>query len=97
MPTAELAERVSILEVRMEGLYEAVRRAEHKAETSMGRQDFLAKNLTEVRTTVNRIEQTQQDHGKTLENHGRMLEDHGRMLEDHGKILRQILSRLDKS
>jgi predicted nucleic acid-binding Zn-ribbon protein len=111
MAMAELAERVSVLESRMDGLSEALRHAEHKAETCMGRQDFLAENLTEVRTTVNRIERTQQDHGRMLENHGRMLEDRGRMLEDHGKkledhgrmlkdhgdILRQILAKLDKS
>jgi uncharacterized protein YydD (DUF2326 family) len=87
MAMAELAERVSILEVRMEGLSEAVQRAEHKAEISMGRQDFLAENLIEVRTTAARIERTQQDHGKTLDSHGRMLESHGRMLESHGRML----------
>jgi ABC-type transporter Mla subunit MlaD len=97
MPKAELAERVSILEARMENLSEAVQRAERKAETSMARQDFLAENLTEVRTTVTHIKRTQQHHGKVLEDHGRMLEDHGRMLEDHGNMLRQILAKLDRS
>jgi hypothetical protein len=95
MAMVELAERVSILEVRMEGLSEAVRRADHKAETSMGRQDFLAENLTEVRATVTRIERTQQGQGQILVGHGQMLEDqgktlkgHGQMLEDQGKTLK---------
>jgi uncharacterized protein YydD (DUF2326 family) len=111
MAMAELAERVSILQVRMEGLSEAVQRAERKAETSLGRQNFLAENLTEICTTVARIERTLDGHTKTLDSHGRMLESHGtllenqgktleshgRMLEDHGTILRQILAKLDQS
>ena len=87
MATLELAERVAVLENQFCKLYDDVAAAKLRADTAMGRQDFLAENLVEVRTTVNRIEKTQSAHGRVLERHGQILERHGEMLQ-------QILERL---
>jgi hypothetical protein len=103
MATATLAERVSVLEVRMDSITEIALRAERKADTSMGRQDFLAENLIEVRKTVTRIDETVQghttilqEHGTMLREHGTMLREHGTMLQEHGDLLREILRKLDE-
>lgn len=84
----------------MDGVSESVRRVEQAVETCTGRQDFLADNLTDVRTTVHRIDRTQQEHGKTLDAHGHMLEAHGKLLEGHGKLLEghgKLLERQSKT
>ncbi|HXA59645.1 MAG TPA: hypothetical protein VNW94_10830 [Streptosporangiaceae bacterium] len=103
MATATLAERVSVLEVRMDSITEIALRAERKADTSMGRQDFLAENLIEVRKTVTRIDETVQghttilqEHGTMLREHGTMLQEHGTMLQEQGDLLREILRKLDE-
>ncbi|MGH3390941.1 MAG: hypothetical protein ACRDOO_18905 [Actinomadura sp.] len=67
---AELTERVTILETQMRGLSDEVARVRFTADTCMGRMDFLAENLTEVRRTVTRIEQV---HGEQLREHGELL------------------------
>ncbi|HEU5159664.1 MAG TPA: hypothetical protein VFU43_21905 [Streptosporangiaceae bacterium] len=101
MATLELPERVAVLENQYCKLYNDVAGALLRADTAMGRQDFLAENLVEVRTTVNRIEKTQAQHGKILERHEKILERHGQLLEQqgktldrHGEMLQQILERL---
>lgn len=103
MATATLAERVSVLEVRMDSITEIALRAERKADTSMGRQDFLAENVIEVRNTVTRIDETQQQHGvlllehsTILREHSTMLAEHGTMLREQGDLLREILRKLDE-
>jgi hypothetical protein len=89
MATATLAERVSVLEVRMDSITEIALRAERKADTSMGRQDFLAENLIEVRRTVTRIDET-------VQGHTTILQEHGTMLREQGDLLREILRKLDE-
>jgi hypothetical protein len=89
MATATLAERVSVLEVRMDSITEIALRAERKADTSMGRQDFLAENLIEVRNTVTRIDET-------VQGHTTILQEHGTMLREQGDLLREILRKLDE-
>ena len=88
-PTWSLAERVSVLEVRMDSITEIALRAERKADTSMGRQDFLAENLIEVRKTVTRIDET-------VQGHTTILQEHGTMLREQGDLLREILRKLDE-
>jgi len=70
MPVAELTERVTVLENQVRGLSEEVGRVRFTADSCMGRLDFLAENLTEVRGTVTRIEQV---HGAQLKEHGELL------------------------
>ncbi|MCW2939630.1 MAG: hypothetical protein JWN00_2615, partial [Actinomycetia bacterium] len=93
----------SVLEVRMDSITEIALRAERKADTSMGRQDFLAENVIEVRNTVTRIDETQQQHGvlllehsTILREHSTMLAEHGTMLREQGDLLREILRKLDE-
>jgi uncharacterized protein YydD (DUF2326 family) len=91
MAMASLEERVTVLEGQVKGLSEDVQHAKFTAATCMGRMDFFAENLIEVRETVTRIEKV---HGDQLKEHGALLKEHGVLLKEHGALLRQILAKL---
>ena len=101
MPVAELEERVAILENQVRGLTDDVQRAKLTAQTSMGRQDFLAENLIEVRKTVTRIDervghidQRVEQIDQRVEHIDKRVERIEREQKEHGGLLRQILAKL---
>jgi chromosome segregation ATPase len=94
MPVAELEERVAVLENQVRGLSEDVQRAKLTAQTCMGRQDFLADNLIEVRKTVTRIDQRVGQIDQRVEHIDQRVEHIEREQKEHGGLLRQILAKL---
>lgn len=91
---AELEDRVTALETRVDALTVEVRHATDLSITAT-REAHTARDAHQRNIELlNALRATQAEHSRTLAEHGRMLGEHGRMLGEHGDRLDAIDGKL---